>query len=485
MITDFTIPPLILSDELLRAPIRKMERVNKLISEKQKGIGTGSEAFQSAKKYLEQSIRRGESLITAIDTKLKVRAFANVLLGESGRYITLNQELLSHLASITPIPGSLLIESIQRYYFNHFTSLKKKGLLQAICDWLLWAFKIKGRQTPEHLHIFNPLAAKWVAESAVNNNTDFENRLEHLNLKMFKGGELIGLAQNIYYVKQLEVITVNKPHPILREIQKPEVYNSPYQADELLGHQILKVLLKRGPTSDVHDSWMNVIMAIAGDPRVPKSHSSFIRWWSQIPSNYLAKMHGWLSKLDLKLFLEALEGHAEVSRDHELQRMYPSRKNFLYALDAKNLVLNTRLFLSYSAERYLLDNYRKEHLPTYSKVRDGSKSLIYVEMKGAHLVEGTHSCYLWIYKQLDDSAAVRDYNKGQFTYSELTSGMNVKMHKLKCGATANIQHNPSNFNWQKKAIIQLKRQKVALEIGDVLSKKDYAMYKKGGNPVIL
>ena len=140
MITDFTIPPLILSDELLRAPIRKMERVNKLISEKQKGIGTGSEAFQTAKKYLAQSIRRGESLITAIDTKLKVRAFANVLLGESGRYITLNQELLSHLASITPIPGSLLIESIQRYYFNHFTSLKKKGLLQAICDWLLWAF---------------------------------------------------------------------------------------------------------------------------------------------------------------------------------------------------------------------------------------------------------------------------------------------------------------------------------------------------------
>ena len=52
MITDFTIPPLILSDELLRAPIRKMERVNKLISEKQKGIGTGSEAFQTAKKYL-------------------------------------------------------------------------------------------------------------------------------------------------------------------------------------------------------------------------------------------------------------------------------------------------------------------------------------------------------------------------------------------------------------------------------------------------
>ena len=39
--------------------------------------------------------------------------------------------------------------------------------------------------------------------------------------------------------------------------------------------------------------------------------------------------------------------------------------------------------------------------------------------------------------------------------------------------------------WLKKAIIQLKRQKVALEIGDVLSKKDYAMYKKGGNPVIL
>ncbi len=485
MIFDFELPPLVLPERLLRDPITRMERVNKRISEKQSSIGTGSEVFKKAKNEIELSLKRGVSLITTIKTKIHVRAFASVLLGDNGRYIKLNDQLLKHLSSITPIPGSLLIESIQRYYFNNYVILKTKGLLEAICEWLLWAFKVKGRLTPYSAKMFSPLAAKWIAESAVTHNTDFENRLESLDLTIYKGGELIGLAQNIYFVKQLEVIEVNQPHDILKEVQKQSVYNSPYQGNELLGHEILRVLLKRAPARDVDESWLNVVMAIAGDPRVPKSHKSYITWWSQIPKNYISKVHGWLSKLDLKLFLKALEGHAETSNDGELQRMYPSRKNFLYALDNKNLVLNTRLFLSYSAERYLLDNYRKEHLPTYSKVRDGSKSLIYVEMKGAHLVEGTHSCYLWVYKNLDESAAVKDYNKGQFSYSELTSGMNMKMHKLECPATANIQHNPSNFNWQKKAVTQLKRQHVDIEIGDVLSVKDYAMYKKRGNPVIL
>jgi hypothetical protein len=180
-----------------------------------------------------------------------------------------------------------------------------------------------------------------------------------------------------------------------------------------------------------------------------------------------------------------LEGHAETSNDDEIQRMYPSRKNFLYALDDKDLVLNTRLFLSYSAEQYLLKNVNKEHLPAYSRVRDGSKSLIYVEMNGAQIVEGTHSCYLWVYKNLDDSAAVKDNERSLFTYSELTTDMNLRMHKLKCQATANIQHNPTNFNWQKKAVTQLKQQNVKIEIGDVLSDKDYKQYKAGGNPVIL
>ena len=485
MIVDLKLPPLVLPESLLRDPITRMERVNKRISEKQSSIGTGSEVFKKAKNEIELSIKRGISLITTIKTKIHVRAFGSILLGDNGRYIKLNDQLLKHLSSITPIPGSLLIESIQRYYFNNYAAVKTKGLLEAICDWLLWALRIKGRLTPAASKMLSPHAAEWLAESAIKRNTDFENRLENLDLKIYKGGELIGLAQNTYFVKQLEVIEVNKPHDLLKEVQKQSVYNSPYQSNELLGHEILRVLLKRAPSREVDDSWLNVVMAIAGDPRVPKSHPSFIKWWSQIPKGYLSKVHGWLSKLDLKLFLEALEGHAETSRDSELQRMYPSRKDFMFALDNKNLVLNTRLFLSYSAEQYLLNNYRKEHLPTYSKVRDGSKSLIYVEMKGAHLVEGTHSCYLWIYKNLDESAAVKNYDKSQFSYSELTSDMNRKMHKLKYPATANIQHNPSNFNWQKKAVSQLKRQNVDIEIGDVLSAKDYAMYKKRGNPVIL
>jgi hypothetical protein len=487
VIFDFELPPLVLPESLLRDPIIRMERVNKRISEKQSSIGTGSEVFKKAKNEIELSLKRGISLIATIKTKIHVRAFASVLLGDTGRDVKLNDKLLKHLSSITPIPGSLLIESIQRYYFNNYVILKTKGLLEAICDWLLWAFKVKGRLTPAASKMFSPLAAKWLAESAVKRNTDFENRLESLDLTIYKGGELIGLAQNIYFVKQLEVIEVNKPHDILKEVQKQSVYNSPYQGDELLGHEILRVLLKRAPARDVDDSWLNVVMAIAGDPRVPKSHPSFIKWWSQMPKSYLSKMHGWLSRLDLRLFLKALEDHAKTGGDEKLKRMYPSRKTFLYALDDKKLVLKTRLFLSRSAEAYLLNNFKKEHLPTYSRVAGGGKniSLIYVELDGAHIVEGTHDCAMRIFNNLHESAPVFNYDNSSFPYRELTKGLEERMEELGCGFAENIQHNPSNFNWQKKAVSQLKRQRVDIEIGDVLSMKDYKMYKAGGNPVIL
>jgi len=446
---NFKFPELILDSKSLEMSLFKMEMATKAVSDISDKVGKGSDAFKAAKKELDEGIANGDSFVNLIKSKLHVRAFSSVLQEGIGRDIRLSSELLAHISVISPNPGTVLIESIQRYYFNNFLKLKEQGLLSIVCEWLRWAYGVKEKLTSSLIKILSPDSAVWIAQSCVDKGVDFESQLKIFDIESYKGGELLSLAQKYYFVKKLETIEVNKPNPILREIQRKEVYNSVYQNDCLLGHEILKIILSRAPSRNLDDSWMNVIMSIAGDPRISKSHPNYRKWWSQIPQQLVNKVHGWLSKLDLKLFLKALEGHAKESYDDELQRMYPSRKHFLYGLDDKDLVLNTRLFLSNSAEQYLLKNYKREHLPSYSKVSDGNKSLIYVEMDQAHIVEGTHSCYLWIYASLDDTADVKNYSKSRFTYSDLTSGMNSKMAMLGCESTNKIQHNPANYNWQK------------------------------------
>ncbi|MFQ3324871.1 MAG: hypothetical protein ACI90U_002702 [Pseudomonadales bacterium] len=60
---------------------------------------------------------------------------------------------------------------------------------------------------------------------------------------------------------------------------------------------------------------------------------------------------------------------------------------------------------------YLNGRYEKEHLPDFSIVEDGDKSIIYVDLGNVHLIEGSHPGQLWIYHILHDSTPVLNYGK--------------------------------------------------------------------------
>ena len=160
--------------------------------------------------------------------------------------------------------------------------------------------------------------------------------------------------------------------------------------------------------------------------------------------------------------------------------MYPSRKQFLEGLLKQELVTGTRLFLTYEAERYIKKHYKTEHLPSYSIVDGGSpKPLVYISLNDAHVVEGTHSCYFWVYERLAESAVVFNYNKRKFTYRELTVGLNERMLREQHeGCYTAIQHNG---NWQMKAAIALKELGVNIDASMLLTKADYQRYKFAGH----
>jgi hypothetical protein len=269
---------------------------------------------------------------------------------------------------------------------------------------------------------------------------------------------------------------VNKPHNLLVEVQNKTTFDSRYDERCLVGHKILEILITRAPRVGIDDSWLNVILAIAGDPRVPRTNPKYQKWWLVIDSTLNVKVRGWLSRLDLRLFLEALKNYSFGTGRDNLRRMFPSRKHFLEGLLNKGLISETRLYLSSGAAFYLQQNYNREHLPNFSRVTDGDRSIIYVRMGDVHIIEGSHSCYLWIYPELDSSAIVFDSYNVRVSYSSLTQGLSKKMILKGTPPREKITHNPISFSWQRKAIQTLRRIGVNITAKDVLPRNDYQKY---------
>lgn len=454
----------------------RIQKLDKQLEELASKAGTGNEKFRLAYGRLYRSIEQSMSLASELDSPIKVRALAVILNTNIGVKLKLTELVFAKIDVLRPQPSSLLIQNLYQYYLFYYDRLHNH---QSIARWLLNALPKRNLKEPFHDQLLGPNGPRWMALEAIQKNREFQNQRAYLGLDRYASGHFMAVANNIYFVEQLKGILVNQPHALLDEVQKPSAYNNRFDEHSLIGHKVLEILISRVGSLKVDDSWLNVVLAIAGDPRVPPGNPKYQKWWSQLDQKLHIIVQGWLSKLDLRLFLEALEDFSYLPGQHELRRMFPSRKRFLAGLDDKNLVTNTRLYLSPGAERYLLSQYKPEHLPSYSMMKSTDKSLIYVQLgnEKAHMVEGSHTCQLWIYKRLDDSAVVFDYSKTIVGYSELTQDLNSRMWELDCGAEEHITHNP-NITWQHKALATLNNIGINIKAQEVLTVADYKIYKR-------
>lgn len=454
---------------------RNPQAIEDLVTELKKvtkKAGTENHKFKAAFSEVYLSAKSSGDVEKHIISKIHIRAFAIALNTDVRKRIRITDKLINKINQLSPKPGSLLVDSLFQHFLNEFESLEDP---KALLDWLVWARRSRKMSEWYDENMISMGGPNWLASRAIERDLDFDQQLEELGLNHFSSGQFMTVSKRIYYVEQLRSIPVNSDHDLLRELQKRKVFESRYDENQLLGHQVLQILIGRAPGSEICDSWLSTIISIAGDPRVPNSHHNYIKWWSHISPKEIAKVRGWLSKLDLKLFLEALQNYSDSSGDDELQRMFPSRKRFLEGLFDAGYITHTRLYLSWSAANYLKRNYKSEHLPSFSSV-DGSKSIIHVQLGDRHIIEGSHSCYLWVYRALDESATVFDYNKSSESYSGLTSRLGKVMADKGYSPVDKIQHMPGNSNWQRKAVKALNSIGVGVRMKDVLTDSDYSSY---------
>ena len=250
----------------------------------------------------------------------------------------------------------------------------------------------------------------------------------------------------------------------------------------MLGHEILRILIDRSPREGVDKQWQAILLTIAGDPRISKGSSKYQRWWAALNDQQIQKVRGWLSRVDLLLFLKVLEDYAENNGKSDMKRMFPARKKFLEGLFDMGLVEDSRLFLNYNAEDYLEgylnENYKNSELPTYATV-SSSQSMIYLKVAGKHLIEGTHSFKLWIFEDLPQTCKIFDYSKSEFTDSDLRKKVEASfLEAFKGSQKAYKAITHGHKTWQHRAIKVFSDFGVQIDPEKVLTNQSYLEYKR-------
>ncbi|ABK50005.1 conserved hypothetical protein [Shewanella sp. ANA-3] len=466
-----------LSDEAYKKNIKIMDSLTLEQKSIARKAGTGNPLFEAAWKKLHTLLQQNRFKDFNIEDRFDIRALSVALTGDMKlrHGIDISSALLIKVSKIIPHGSNLFIESLLQFFLSDFNLIKDPN---AVGAWLSQERQRKGLNKGLEVKIFCSDGPTFFAQQAIKRNINFEAQVHSWGLDAYASGDFIKQAKSIYFVEQLQKIPVNEPHKLLEEVSKQVIAEGRYDADDLVGHVALRILIDRAPSKNVHDSWRDAVIAIAGDPRVPRSHARYIKWWSQLTSQQIKKVQGWLSKLDLKLFLEALEDYSISSRDDAMMRMFPSRKHFLEGLHESGAIVHTKLYLSKKALFYVKRHYKAEHIPEYSIVEDGDISVIYAELSNGHMVEGSHNCQIWFYKKLHESAPVLQFDKQKKTYRSLTLGLNEQMYRYGCEASDHFSHSPANFSWQRRALEALNKMGLKIRASDVLSGTDYNQYKR-------
>jgi hypothetical protein len=327
--------------------------------------------------------------------------------------------------------------------------------------------------------VFSIYGPSRIVRQAHEERVDFDLVLRRFGLTGFADARYIQLCRYQYYLGTLKELPVGADHTILAELTKPAVANSPYMANKQLGHEVLEILIDRSTGNDISPSWQRVILSIAGDPRVPKSSPLYQQWWSLLGEARIQKVRGWLSRFDLKLFLQILEQSARDEGNEAMQRMFASRKVFMEGLLNEGLVSHSRLFLNKQAVEYLKRSFDKKELPDFARVSGTQTSMIHLNlMNKVQMLEGSHSFSL---KLMDKTpAACRWTNRDQndFKDDELRSQTKWKFLREfgQMDGYVELKHDV-HLNWQHNAVEYLHSKNIEVDIGALIPPDMRRLYK--------
>ncbi|MBV2133349.1 hypothetical protein KRX52_11145 [Pseudomonas sp. MAP12] len=304
-------------------------------------------------------------------------------------------------------------------------------------------------------------------------------------LEGFDVGRYGDICRAYFYLDTLRGLRPGEWDPVLDELLKPSVSKAPYEDGKRIGHVALEIMIDRA-ADDPGESWQSFILNLAGDPRIASSASNYREWWKPLGEARISKVRGWLSKEDLRLFLQAVEQYGIETRNDDLQRMFPARKQFLEGLFKLKLIRNTRLLLGTKAQLTVRKILGSEVKTSFARM-DGNmadKAVIYLDCGDFHIVEGSHSFRIWVYLA-PPGAMLSSYEISTFNHADLITAVPEQYKKLYPGLPVGAYtHNPP-LTWQNKVFQFLADNDIGLDIEQLLGRQDYRNYlARFGMPVV-
>ncbi|MGE3541756.1 MAG: EH signature domain-containing protein [Candidatus Tectimicrobiota bacterium] len=294
-------------------------------------------------------------------------------------------------------------------------------------------------------------------------------------LSGFDTGRYGDVCRAHFYLDTLRQLAPGVWHEVLDELLKPAASHAPYEGNKRIGHAALEILIDR--SGDVPgDAWLHFILSLAGDPRIASTAPNYREWWLPLGEARINRVRSWLSREDLRLFLQAVEQYGKESSNAELQRMFPQRKRFLEGLFEMGRIRYTRLMLGGKAQQSVKRMLGNDIQTSFARL-DGSMSntaVLYLDCGDFHLVEGSHSFKIWVYLA-QPGPVVKSYDHTVFTHTSLTSMLPRQYEQLYpgLGYTA-VTHNGM---WQRKVLDFLADKGITIDIEQLVSQDDYAAYR--------
>ncbi|WP_218573942.1 EH signature domain-containing protein [Plesiomonas shigelloides] len=369
-------------------------------------------------------------------------------------------------------------ESLEQCLLTQLETLKKVKVESVRPD-LLQSLKNNGQ---EILSLDGP--HKLVAQT-IKQGKELEDSFALMGLQGFTDGRYGDVCRAHYYLESLKKVPLHSWSPVMDELLKPAVSMAPYQGNRCIGHAALEIIIDRS-INELSESWQNFILSLAGDPRIANTAANYRQWWQPLGEARIQKVRGWLSKEDLRLFLQAVDQFGAQSGNSELQRMFPARKLFLEGLFKLKLIRNTRLMLGASAQRSVRNILGKEVKSNFVSLNGAGltdKAVIYLDCGDFHLIEGSHSFKLWVYLA-SPSPILTNYARNSFDHELLTK--KVPRDYQECNPNLSyvgITHSPNI--WQSKVFSFLADNGIGLDIEQLLSPTDYRyQLQRFGLPVV-
>lgn len=472
---------------------KHIRAAEKTLSKIASSAGTSSDKFNnSIYRMMNLVVKERVSDPTRLmSSPICVRAFTYLLSTEPAfaKALKLSKATFDHLRTIRNPMSRLSLTQMIRAYIVNFDLYVNQDVLM---DWSRFIqdelFNLPLNQGVSQLQIYRdnnqliflPYAPSIIVRRAHEEKLDLDRMIEKLGLNGYADSRFLQICQYQYYLETLKSLAKGQEHPILAEIVKTSVVNSPYEDNKLLGHAILEILIDRSDPDYISPAWQRVVLEIAGDPRIPQTSPRYLQWWSILGDERVSKVRGWLSSFDLKLFLETLEQSAKESRNTDMERMFGDRKVFMEGLLKQGLVTNSRLFLSRAAESFLKSAYKKEELPEYARVDSKDTSMIYLNLAGRiHMIEGSHSFSIKFMNKLPDKLYVANYSRTRFSDSDLRSKPKHLYYDDFGDDDGFIEFSHQGYlSWQHKAITYLQEKNIKLEVGKLIPKDKYRLYKE-------